>query len=878
MAIQTTNATKQAIRRAQSIAEKYEQSEVTVAHFLLGMLDAQGLGAQFLSSLNVPLKELRLYLRGVIEDDGSKKGLFDAIPFMRKKGSAKVSKEFATLMQQAVEYAGTMGDSYVSSEVIIVSLLHDTENPLQQHLVSYVSPQQAEAKLQSIRGGSSITGLHEREYQFLNEFGRNITTEARKGEMDPIIGRDVVIRESIQILSQKTKNNPVLVGEPGVGKSAIVEGLAQRIVKGDVPSNLIGCQLVSIDMQSLTAGARYKGDFEKRLKGVLADAKSSNGKIILFIDEIHTIVGAGGQGSGDASNAIKPALARGEVAIIGATTTDEYREYIEGDGALDRRFQRVSVPEPSVQDAVSILRGLKEGFEKHHHVLIHDNALVAAVELSDRYIGDRYLPDKAIDIVDQASAEVKVQMNSTPEPIDKANRRILQLEVELQALEGEVDQRSKQQAFAVQENLEKAKQQYNRLRKRWLSEKKALGDISAIRDQLVMSRQQLERANEQYDKETIGDLQQQKIPQLEQQLDAMNQKFEQVTKGQSLMQEKVTEEQIATVLSHRTGIPLTKLMSDDKEKLLHLDKELEKRVVGQEEAVSAVSNTVIRSRVGAQNPNRPIGSFLFLGPSGTGKTELAKTLAEFLFDTESAMIRLDMSEYMEKHSVNRLIGAPPGYVGYEEGGQLTEAVRKQPYSVVLFDEVEKAHVEVFDTLLQILDDGRVTDGKGNVVDFTNAIIIMTSNLGSKFMLNDQQAIDGHGYMANTRKQVEQSVHGHFRPEFINRIDEMIIFNPLGVDVSKPIVDKMLYSFCERMFDNRYSLFYTERLIEWIAKQAYDPRFGARPFDRYIQNNVEVPFSKAVLSGQVNEGDEVQMDVNASNQLYFSVTGKMQGYA
>lgn len=877
MSIQTTNATKQAIKRAQSIANKYEQSEVTVAHLIMGMLDIQGLGAQFLGSLDIPLKDLHLYLRGVIEEKSTKRGLFDSLPFGRNKGAAKVSKEFTILMNQADEYARALGDSHISNEVIIVTLLHDSNHPLQHWMVQYVAPQQADAKLQSLRGGSSITGLNEREYKYLNKFGHDITADARKGDMDPIIGRDQEIREAIQILSQKTKNNPVLVGEPGVGKSAIVEGLAQRIVKGDVPSNLLGCRLVSIDMQSLTAGARYKGDFEERLKGVLSDAKSSNGQIILFIDEIHTIVGAGGQGAGDASNAIKPALARGEVAIVGATTNDEYREYIEGDGALDRRFQRVNVPEPSVQDAISILRGLKEGFEKHHHVSIHDNALVAAVELSDRYIGDRYLPDKAIDIVDQASAEVKVQMNSTPEPIDKANRKILRLEVELQALNGEVDKRSKQQALIVAENLNKAKNKYNRLRQRWMSEKNALGVISDTRDQLLMARQQLDRANDQFDKESVAKLQQQVIPDLEVKLDSLNSQFDKMTNGKSLMQEQVTEEQIATVLSHRTGIPLNKLMSDDKQKLLHLDKELEKRVMGQPEAVSAVSNTVIRSRVGAQNPNQPIGSFLFLGPSGTGKTELAKTLAEFLFDTEKSMIRLDMSEYMEKHSVNRLLGAPPGYVGYEEGGQLTEAVRKQPYSVILFDEVEKAHVEIFDTLLQILDDGRVTDGKGNVVNFTNSIIIMTSNLGSKFMLDDSQALAGHGYSDSTRSQVERVVHNHFRPEFINRIDEMIIFNPLGVNVSKPIVDKMLYSFCERMYNSRFSLFYTDNLINWIASEAYDPQFGARPFDRFIQNNLEVPFSKAVLSGQVNEGDEVEMDIDESGNLQFYVVGKMQGY-
>lgn len=879
MAIPTTNALKLATRKAHDVAVKYKHKEVSIYHLLFGMLKSQTLGAQFLESLHIPLKDLNTYLVQYLGQDTEKKRFNIALSFKTPEYGGKLDAEYIALLEDAYAYGQIYGDTVVSTETLLVALFQKSSHPLQQWLVQYASPQQVDAKLKSIRsGGSAITSTKEREYKYLSAYGTDLTAAARAGKMDPIIGRDHETREAVQILSQKTKNNPVLVGPPGVGKTAIVEGLAQRIVKGDVPNNLMGRQIISIDMQSLTSGAKYKGDFEKRLQGILSDVKSSNGKIILFIDELHTIVGAGGSGAGDASNAIKPALARGEVAIVGATTTDEYRDYIEKDGALDRRFQRIHVGEPSLEDAVSILRGLKAGFERHHHVQVHDNALVAAVDLSDRYIGNRYLPDKAIDIVDQACAEVKVQMNSTPEPIDAVNRNILTLEVETDALANEHDKRSKVKLDGVQKDLLGLRQKEQSLRKRWMAEKKMLASISKTRDQLLNARQALEQARTAYDSEKVARLQKSVVPKLEHRLSQMESQFNKVTNGTPMMHESVAEEQVAAVVSHRTGVPLQKLMSDDKKKLLHLDKELEKRVIGQTEAVTAVSNTIIRSRVGAQNPDKPMGSFLFLGPTGTGKTELAKTLAAFLFDTEEAMVRLDMSEYMEKHSVNRLIGAPPGYVGYEQGGQLTEAVRNKPYSVVLFDEVEKANVDVYDVLLQVLDDGRITDGKGQIVDFTNTIIIMTSNLGSNLMMQDQQALAGKGYHESTRSQVEHAVFNHFRPEFINRIDDMLFFNPLGVEVSASIVDTMMYAFCERMYGSNYSIFYTERLTNWIAKKAYNPSMGARPFNRFIQDEIEVPMSKAILAGDVSEGDEVELDVAQHGALSIRVIGTMSGFS
>jgi len=871
MGIQTTSALKGAIKSGHKWAVQRGDLPVDVHHLLWGMLQQGSLGAQFLASLNVPLNELKAYVKAEGTDNGDKKEPSFLQKLKKKKGTSKskVSKEMSALLEESARLAGHYGDSYLSSEVVLVTLFGAKNNASAQWLRQYADYQQAEQKLRQIRAsGGTIQSEAERVFPYLKQFGKNLTAEAKRGRMDPIIGRDREIGLMVNTLSQRTKNNPVLVGEAGVGKTALAEGLAQRIVKGQVPDKLLGKQIISLDMQSLLSGAKYQGDLQKRLQNIVKEVKSGNGQIVLLIDEVHTIVGAGASGSGDVSNALKPELARGEVAIIGATTNDEYKKYIEPDTALARRFQPVRVAEPSLEDATHILRGLKDGFEEFHHVRIHDRALVSAVELSDRYIGDRYLPDKAIDMIDQACSEVNVQKDSVPEPLNELKNTVLQLGVRLDALKNETDPVSREQAQEVAQKLDKAKAEGRQLNERWKKEKQALKSISDVRDKLLVARKRLTSAKEAYDKDKVANLQSEIIPELERRLDQMTTSFDQQTGGKALMSESVGEEEVASVIASKTGIPLNKLMADDKSKLLDMDKVLKQRVIGQEEAVEAVSNTVIRSRVGVQSDDRPLGSFLFLGPSGTGKTELAKALASQLFDTEDAMIRIDMSEYMEKHSVNRLIGAPPGYVGYDQGGQLTEAVRQQPYSVILFDEVEKAHTAIFDSLLQLLDDGRVTDGKGNIVDFTQTLVILTSNLGSPQMMQDQQALNGRGYADSTRNHVRTIVEGHFRPEFLNRIDEQLLFNPLGANVSGMIVNKQLHRFVERMAQQRYRIQYTKQLVQWIAQQAYDPRYGARPFNRFIQQQIEVPFSKAVLSGDVVQGHPVVMDIGSDGRVRF----------
>lgn len=877
MGIQTTSALKASIKRGQKWAVQQQDLPVDVSHVVWGMIQQGSLGTQFLASLNVPLNELKAYIktnRQEQEQEPSKPSIFQKFKQKRDGQKNKVSKDLSALLENAAGMAAHYGDSYLSSEVVLVTLFGTEDNALAQWLREYASPHQAEQKLRQIRAsGGTIQSEAEREFPYLNQFGKNLTAEANKGHMDPIIGRDKEIGLMVNTLSQRTKNNPVLVGEAGVGKTALAEGLAQRIVKGQVPDKLLGKQIISLDMQTLLSGAKYQGELQKRLQHIIKEVKSANGQVILLIDEVHTIVGAGSNGSGDVSNALKPELARGEVAIIGATTNDEYKQYIEPDAALARRFQPVAVAEPTLDDATHILRGLKDGFERFHHVRIHDNALSAAVELSDRYIGDRYLPDKAIDMIDQACSEVNVQKDSVPEPLNELKNTVLQLNVRLDALKKETDPASREQAEEVIQKLNKAKKEGRALNERWKREKQALDAISEVRDKLVVARKRLAAAKEAYDKDKVSKLQSDIIPTLENRLDQMTKRFDQQTGGKALMSESVGEEEVASVIAAKTGIPLNKLMADDKSKLLNMDQVLKERVVGQDEAVEAVANTVIRSRVGIQSPDRPLGSFLFLGPSGTGKTELAKALASQLFDTEDAMIRIDMSEYMEKHSVNRLIGAPPGYVGYDQGGQLTEAVRQQPYSVILFDEVEKAHSAIFDALLQLLDDGRVTDGKGNIVDFTQTLVILTSNLGSSTMMEDQSALDGKGYATTTRSHVRNVVENHFRPEFLNRIDEQLLFNPLGANVSGMIVQKQLERFTKRMAEQRYRIQYTKRLVQWVAEKAYDPRYGARPFNRFIQQQIEVPFSKAVLAGEVIQGRPIRIDVGREGRVVFQTKAK-----
>ena len=714
--------------------------------------------------------------------------------------------------------------------------------------------------LAAVRGHQRVTSADpESTYEALKKYGRDLVEEARAGKLDPVIGRDSEIRRVIRILSRKTKNNPVLIGEPGVGKTAIVEGLAHRIVRGDVPDGLKDRSLFALDMGALVAGAKYRGEFEERLKAVLQEIKESEGKILLFIDELHTIVGAGKtEGSMDAGNMLKPMLARGELHCIGATTLNEYRQYIEKDTALERRFQPVMVDEPSVEDTISILRGLKERYEVYHGVKIHDSALVAAAVLSHRYISDRFLPDKAIDLVDEACAIIRTEIDSMPSELDEVSRRIMQLEIEEAALKKEHDKASKERLSHIQEELANLREKYNAMNAQWESEKEAIKKVQALREEIEKVRHEIELAERQYDLNRAAELKHGKLPELERQLKVEEEKIAGQKEGKRLLKEEVTEEEIARIISMWTGIPIARLMEGEKEKILRLDKVLHKRVIGQDEAVQRVADAVIRARSGIKDPTRPIGSFIFLGPTGVGKTELAKTLANALFDSESNMIRIDMSEYMEKHTVSRLIGAPPGYVGYEEGGRLTEAVRRKPYSVILFDEIEKAHHDVFNVLLQIFDDGRLTDGHGRTVDFKNTVIIMTSNIGSHYLL---EGITSNGEIReDVRERVMNELRQHFRPEFLNRVDEIIMFKPLTLDEVKQIVRLMINDLARRLEERRIRIDVSDKALEYIARTGYDPIYGARPLRRYIQRELETRIGRALIAGDILEGATIKIDV------------------
>ena len=747
----------------------------------------------------------------------------------------------------------------------MLALMELEYNPLTEYLKQTgLTKDQLGKIVADYRGGERVTSQdQEKGYKSLEKYGVNLNKEVRNGNQDPIIGRDEEIRDVIRILSRKAKNNPVLIGEPGVGKTAIVEGLAQRIVRNDVPDNLKDKTIISLDMGSLIAGAKYRGEFEERLKNVLKEVKKSEGKILLFIDEIHNIVGAGKtEGSMDAGNLLKPMLARGELHLIGATTLDEYREYIEKDKALERRFQKVLVKEPTVEDTISILRGLKERYEIHHGVRIHDNALVAAATLSNRYITDRFLPDKALDLIDEACAEIRVEMNSVPNELDQVTRELMREEVEEAALKKETDAASKKRLEELQAELSNLREKANKLRQRWEDEKLDIQKVSDKKSELDKARHQLEEAENNYDLEKAAKLQHATIPQLEKEL----QQLENSERPKEWMvEESVTDKEIAEVISRMTGIPISKLVEGEREKLLHLADNLHKRVIGQDEAVDAVSDAVLRSRAGLQNPNKPLGSFLFLGPTGVGKTELAKALAENLFDSESHMVRIDMSEYMEKYSVSRLVGAAPGYVGYEEGGQLTEAVRRNPYTIILLDEVEKAHPDVFNILLQVLDDGRLTDGQGRTVNFKNTILIMTSNLGSEFLL-ENDSTDGT-ISPEIKKKVMQLTQAHFKPEFLNRIDDILMFTPLTMDSVQKIVEKFIHQLSDRLESQEITLGIDEDAQKWIAKEGYNPAYGARPLQRFITNNVETPLAKEIIAGKILPHSKVTVTL-VDNQLKF----------
>lgn len=776
-----------------------------------------------------------------------------------------ISQQLFSLLQKAQEIAKSNQDTYVSVDTLMLALMELEYNPLTEYLKQTgLTKDQLGKVVADYRGGERVTSQdQEKGYKSLEKYGVNLNKEVRNGNQDPIIGRDEEIRDVIRILSRKAKNNPVLIGEPGVGKTAIVEGLAQRIVRNDVPDNLKDKTIISLDMGSLIAGAKYRGEFEERLKNVLKEVKKSEGKILLFIDEIHNIVGAGKtEGSMDAGNLLKPMLARGELHLIGATTLDEYREYIEKDKALERRFQKVLVKEPTVEDTISILRGLKERYEIHHGVRIHDNALVAAATLSNRYITDRFLPDKALDLIDEACAEIRVEMNSVPNELDQVTRELMREEVEEAALKKETDAASKKRLEELQAELSNLREKANKLRQRWEDEKLDIQKVSDKKSELDKARHQLEEAENNYDLEKAAKLQHATIPQLEKEL----QQLENSERPKEWMvEESVTDKEIAEVISRMTGIPISKLVEGEREKLLHLADNLHKRVIGQDEAVDAVSDAVLRSRAGLQNPNKPLGSFLFLGPTGVGKTELAKALAENLFDSESHMVRIDMSEYMEKYSVSRLVGAAPGYVGYEEGGQLTEAVRRNPYTIILLDEVEKAHPDVFNILLQVLDDGRLTDGQGRTVNFKNTILIMTSNLGSEFLL-ENDSTDGT-ISPEIKKKVMQLTQAHFKPEFLNRIDDILMFTLLTMDSVQKIVEKFIHQLSDRLESQEITLGIDEDAQKWIAKEGYNPAYGARPLQRFITNNVETPLAKEIIAGKILPHSKVTVTL-VDNQLKF----------
>jgi ATP-dependent Clp protease ATP-binding subunit ClpB len=778
-------------------------------------------------------------------------------------GNVNTARSYASAaLTEAVEkgqsVSAEMQDDYISTEHLLLGLASvGKPATFKQFLKNFeLTEKKIKDTLQNVRGGQKVTSrTPENSFRALKKYGIDLVEQAKAGKLDPVIGRDAEIRRVIRILSRKTKNNPVLIGEPGVGKTAIVEGLAQRIVRGDVPEGLKDKTIFTLEMGSLLAGAKFRGEFEERLKAVLNEVSKAEGRIVLFIDEMHTIVGAGkGEGAIDAGNMLKPMLARGELHCIGATTLNEYRQNIEKDAALERRFQTVLVDQPNVEDTISILRGLRERFEIHHGVNIRDEALVNAAVLSNRYISDRFLPDKAIDLVDEACAMIRTELDSMPAELDEISRRVLQLEIEETALKQEKDKSSKDRLENLRNELGNARDKMETIKRKWENERKGIDDVRVLREQIETMRADMERAERAYDLNLVAELKHGKLPTLEAELEVLEKADK---KEDSILKEEVTAEEIADIVARWTGVPVTKLIEGEREKILRLQSILHERVIGQDEAVDAVSEAIMRARAGIKDPNRPIGSFLFLGPTGVGKTELAKTLAESLFDSENNVVRIDMSEYMEKHSVARLIGAPPGYVGYEEGGQLTEAVRRKPYSVILFDEIEKAHPDVFNVLLQLMDDGRLTDSQGRTVDFKNVVVIMTSNVGSRYL---QDNVIDNEISESTRESVMADLRDHFRPEFLNRIDDTVLFKPLSLEEITEIVDLLLDSLNKRLEDRKVSVVFTEAAKKWIGEKGYDPTYGARPLKRFLQKQVETQLARALVAGEVEEGNDVAFSV------------------